>query len=286
MLAQAVLAEAPECCQFTKFDLPELDMTDSLSVHRVLGELGPDVIINCAAYTQVDKAEADEGTAMLVNGDGPGYLADVAKEVDAVLVHISTDYVFDGTKSTPYLEADVVGPQSAYGRTKLAGERAIIDSGLSEYFIIRTSWLYGPGGPNFVETMLRLAKEREEMCVVDDQHGTPTYTRDLARAIFALLRGHSLDDGVDSAAFGIYHFSNSGECSWYGFALEIIEMARRRGFDLVVKNLKPITTEEYPLPAKRPAYSVFSKDKFMRQTGLMVRSWDAALVDYFEQRQS
>ncbi len=286
MLAQAVVAEAPECYQFTNFDLPEFDLTDEMSVHRALGDLQPNVIINCAAYTQVDKAEGNEEIAMRVNGNGPGCLAAAAKKVGAVLVHISTDYVFDGKKTSPYLETDAVCPQSAYGRTKLAGERSVFESGLGEFYILRTSWLYGPGGPNFVETMLRLASERDELRVVDDQRGTPTYTRDLAQAIFSLLRCGPTPRIEASSGFGLYHFSNSGECSWCDFAREIINTAKRRGIDLAVKKLTPIATEEYPLPAKRPAYSVFSKDKFMRQTGLMVRSWEAALVDYFDQRQS
>ena len=187
MLAKMVRERAPSEYEVFPFDLPEFDITDRNVVFSTMEKLRPDVIVNCAAYTDVDGCETNEETALLVNGRGPGYLAEAAKELGATLVHISTDYVFDGTKNSPYTEEDVTNPQSAYGRSKLLGERAILESGLDKFFIVRTSWLYGPGGKNFVETIARLATEREELRIVADQIGSPTLTDDLARAIFNLL---------------------------------------------------------------------------------------------------
>lgn len=284
MLAQAVTKQAPENYDIIPFDLPEFDMTDRNLVLRDLGEVSPDVIINCAAYTQVDKCESEESLAHKVNADGPENLAMAATQNNAVLVHVSTDYVFDGTKTAPYLEGDATNPQSAYGRTKLAGEQAIIQSGLEQYFIIRTSWLYGPGGPNFVETMLRLAGEREELGIVADQHGTPTFTYDLAKAIFILLNKSSLSTSHSSLPFGVYHYSNFGQCSWYDFACEIFRQARASGQSLKVQTVNPIATEDYPLPAKRPAYSVFSKEKYLQETGVPVPDWQSSLQEYFKVR--
>ena len=256
-------------------DLPDIDITSLESVRRILLTLKPEIIINAAAYTDVDGCETNAEQAMEVNGEGVGLLALTAREIGAKLVQISTDYVFDGRKGAPYLEDDPVGPLSAYGRSKLAGERAIIASGLERHFILRTSWLYGPHGRNFVETIIRLAREREELRIVADQIGTPTYTGDLAEAIFGLLK---LSD------HGIYHFSNSGQCSWYEFAKEIVSQMRGRGASLRIKNLEPIRTEEYPLPARRPAYSVFSKDKYLRATGADIPGWEASLSRYLEER--
>ena len=187
MLASAIRNCAGTAWNIAGLDLPEFDLTDRSLVESVLGNLSPDVIINCAAYTDVDSCETNEELATRVNGEGPGHLARVAAKLGATLVHISTDYVFDGRKTSPYLETDPVGPLSAYGRSKLAGEQAVLASGLKRYYLVRTSWLYGPGGRNFVETIIRLAREREELRVVADQVGSPTYTGDLAQAIYQLL---------------------------------------------------------------------------------------------------
>lgn len=271
MLAGAVQSAAPGNCMVIGLDLPEFDLTDSASTKQKLMDLHPDVIINCAAFTNVDGCETSEETATLVNGTAVGFLAGVAKDLGATLVHISTDYVFDGQKKEPYLEADSPNPQSAYGRSKLFGEQALLASGLKSYFIIRTSWLYGPGGNNFVETIIRLAKERVELRIVADQVGTPTYTCDLAQAIFALL---------DTKAYGVYHFSNLGQCSWYEFAHEIIQLAREQGLPLKVQKVLPIATEDYPLPASRPFFSVFSKHKYLQQTGASVPDWPESLKTY------
>ena len=278
MLASAVLGCAGEDWEVSALDLPGFDLTEPGLVRSVLEEFAPVVIVNCAAYTNVDGAETETALAMRVNGDGPGHLALVARRLGAVLVHISTDYVFDGTQQRPYREDDPVAPISAYGRSKLAGERAILASGLERYFIMRTSWLYGPNGRNFVETIVRLAKEREELRIVADQVGSPTYTADLAKAIFRLLA--VAGDG----RYGIYHYANAGQCSWYEFAVEIVDLLQRRGVPLKVRRVVPISTAEYPLPAPRPPYSVFSRDKLAAATGLTIPGWRESLAEYLALR--
>jgi len=279
MLAAAVCHCVPKGYEVIPLDLPEFDVTDPALVNSVLGKLSPEVIVNCAAYTNVDGAESEESLAMRVNGDGPGNLAHVTSQLGATLVHISTDYVFDGTKTAPYREDDPAAPMSAYGRTKLAGERAVIESGLKRYYIIRTSWLYGPNGKNFVETIIRLAMGREELRIVADQVGSPTYTVNLANAIFALL-----STGNHRAPYGIYHFSNEGQCNWYEFAREIVDLLKQQGVPVKAQRILPIKTDDYPLPAKRPAYSVFAKDKFRCATGLTVPGWRESLAAYMRLR--
>ncbi len=227
MLAQAVKKVAPREYELILFDLPDFDITDREQVSLILEEIRPDVILNCAAYTNVDGCESEEELATRVNGDGPGYLAEAAKATGATLVHISTDYVFDGCKREPYIEEDPTGPMSAYGRSKLAGERKIIESGLEQYFILRTSWLYGPGGKNFVETILRLAKEREELRIIADQIGSPTFTRRSGRSDFQAF-GFTASR-VPRPALRNLPLSNEGQCSWYEFACAIVEEARLRG---------------------------------------------------------
>jgi len=281
MLASMVLETASANYEVIPFDLPEFDLTDAALVQKVIGELKPDVIVNCAAYTAVDACETQQELANKVNGEGPGYLASAAMAVGATLVHISTDYVFDGKQTRPYTEEDRPNPSSAYGRSKLLGEEAIRSSGLQEYFIVRTSWLYGPGGKNFVETVARLASERQELRIVADQFGTPTYTGDLAGAIFNLLVLVP-----DVHPYGIYHFSDEGECSWHDFAVAIVEELKGRGENVIARAVVPIRTEEYPLPAPRPAYSVFSKEKYRRATGATVPLWRESLIRYFDRRTS
>lgn len=279
MLATAVRGCAGPEWEVVGLDLPEFDLTNREQVIDVLTAIAPQVILNCAAYTNVDGAEAEEPLALRVNGEGPGHLARAAMHVGATLVHISTDYVFDGTNPRPYREDVPAAPVSAYGRTKLAGEQAIIGSGLEAFYIVRTSWLYGQNGRNFVETVLRLALEREELRIVADQVGSPTYTVDLARAVFALLSA-----GVGCAPFGIYHYSNEGQCSWYEFACAIVALARQHGVPVKVREITPIRSEEYPLPAQRPAFSVFDKSKFRGATGATVPDWRESLAIYMQSR--
>lgn len=282
MLAQMVARCAPTEYQLVPFDLPEFDLTDVVLVERTLQAEMPAIVINCAAFTQVDACETEEALATRVNGDGPGILARAALNIDATLVHISTDYVFDGLAATPYSETDPTAPQSAYGRSKLLGEEAIRQSGLEKYFIVRTSWLYGPGGKNFVETILRLAAERDELRVVADQVGGPTFTGDLAQGLFNLL---ALDSPVSPPApYGVYHFSNAGQCSWHDFACEILAIARERGLPTKAERIVAIRTEDYPLPARRPAYSVFNSKKYQRVTGASIPGWQVSLRTYFDLR--
>ena len=285
MLACKVRELAPPDYVISNYDLPEFDITNREQVMAEMMHLQPAVIINCAAFTNVDGCESQEELAAKVNGFGPGCLAEAARQVGAVLVHISTDYVFDGRKTAPYQENDPVGPLSAYGRSKLAGEQAILASGLERYFLLRTSWLYGPGGRNFVETIIRLAHERDELRVVADQFGSPTYTGDLAEAIFNLLglADHSSRLTAHDL-YGIYHFSNSGQCSWYEFASEIIAQMKGRGEKLRVERVVPIKTEDYPLPAARPAYSVFSMEKYRQATGAFPPDWCESLGNYLQER--
>lgn len=239
----------------------ELDVTDELQVRRVISDVKPDYVIHCAAYTNVDKAEEEPETAELVNAKSAEYIAKACNSNNAVMIYISTDYVFDGTKKTPYVPEDTTNPTGAYGLSKLHGEEAVRKF-CPAHYIIRTSWLYGHHGKNFVETMISLA-EKTELKVVDDQVGCPTWTVDLSDAIISFID--------EEPPFGTYHACGAGSTSWYGFAKEI--------FDLMSLNVKliPCTTEEFPRPAKRPAYSVMDND------GLL-RDWKQALQEYIELR--
>lgn len=235
-----------------------LDLANPDNIYRVIEEVKPEIIVNAAAYTAVDKSESEVELATAVNGTAPGILAGEAEKLGATLIHISTDYVFDGTRSVPYLETDPTNPLGVYGSSKLIGEVAIQNT-KAKYVIIRTAWVYGAlGKGNFVKTMLRLGKEREELRVVYDQVGTPTWTGDLGAAISQLIPRLNADN------FGIYHYTNSGAISWYDFAIAIFEEAEKLGFPLKIKRVVPITTAEYPTPAKRPAYSVLNCAKISK----------------------
>jgi len=287
MLARKIIELAPQDIEIKGYDLPEYDMTDSAQLSETLKAVRPDLILNCAAFTAVDACEEREEEARTINGVAVGSLAEKAAEYGALLVHISTDYVFDGKADKPYREDDPVGPLSAYGRTKLVGEQSILESDLERCLIVRTSWLYGPGGKNFVETILRLAAERHELKVVADQVGCPTFTGDLAQAVYALVSS-VLKAEVEGrqGQFGIYHFSNSGQCSWYDLAFEAVARARDMGHTLAVTKIVPIGTKDYPLPAPRPAYSVFSKQKYAEETGQVVPRWQEGLQSYLEEELS
>lgn len=250
-------------------DIADIDITSPESVMKVVGELKPEVVINCAAYTDVDGCESNIETAMAVNGEGVGYLAMACRDSGALLVQISTDYIFDGGKGTPYVEDDAPCPLSVYGESKLAGEMNA--AFCPEYLIVRTQWLYGLHGKNFVETMLRLGAEKDELAVVDDQVGSPTWTVDLARAIIAL---------IDGGCRGIYHAANSEYCSWNGFAKAIFEEA---GLNVAVK---PMTTTELNRPARRPLYSTLECSKLTGDTGFRPQAWRDALREYLKLRTS
>ncbi len=246
-------------------DIAELDITDKKAVENYVSRNDIDTIVNCAAYTAVDKAEEEPEKAELINVKAVENLAEVASREGCLLVHVSTDYVFDGGASEPYTEKSLVNPQTVYGRTKLAGERAIRRSGCLA-IIIRTAWLYSEYGSNFVKTILRLAKEKGEVNVVADQMGTPTYAADLAVAIVRVLADDCVADKT-----GIYHFSNEGTCSWYEFAREIVRLSGAKC------NVKAVTTADYPAKAHRPAYSALDKTKIKREFGVEVPEWREAL---------
>jgi len=250
------------------FDHRQLDLADPIAIVSRVRDVKPGVIVNAAAYTAVDQAERDIEQAMLVNAAGPGFLAAEAKAAGALLVHYSTDYVFDGTKRTPYVETDATNPLSVYGRSKLAGEKAIQAAGC-RYLILRTSWVYGPRGRNFFLTMLRLAREREELRVVNDQHGAPTSSIALAAATADILRRHGAD------ASGLFHLTAAGETTWFGFTEAIIEIARSTL--LRVPRLVPISTAEYKTPARRPANSVLSCAKASQTLGTTLADWRSGL---------
>ena len=245
-------------------DVAELDITAPEAVERAVAEWEVDVIINCAAYTNVERAEEDEARAHLLNATAVEYLATAARRHGALLVHISTDYVFMGGCCSLLTEESYPQPLSAYGRTKLAGERAIEQSGC-HYMIVRTAWLYSEWGSNFVKTMLRLMAERREVRVVSDQLGTPTYAGDLAAALVRITEERNFHEGV-------FHYTNMGECSWWQFACEI---ARRAGIEGC--RVMPCTTAEYGAKAPRPHYSVLSKEKFVRTFGIDIPEWQESL---------
>lgn len=246
-------------------DLPELDITDTTAVDRYVKDFKPDYILNCAAYTAVDKAESDEENAFLVNARAPQILAQAARERKAGIIHISTDYVFDGQNHRPYTEKHPTDPQGVYGKSKLEGEIAVKKSH-PEALIIRTSWLYSEFGHNFVKTMRRLGAERESINVVADQIGNPTWATDLASAILIILKG-----STTKAVSGIYHYTNEGIASWYDLAVAIMTES---GLHCQVN---PIRTDEYPVPAPRPFYSALDKSRIKRDLGLQIPHWRESL---------
>lgn len=246
------------------YNSKNLDITNKNLVIEKINEMKPDILINSAAYTNVDDCETNYEEAHKVNALGPKNLATVCKDLKIPLVHISTDYVFDGKKTEPLKENDNLGPQTAYGKTKLEGEQ-FIQKILDEYFIIRTAWLYGCDGNNFVKTMLNLSKSHNEINVVNDQIGSPTFTYDLAKGISEIIK---------TDKYGVYHLTNSGSCSWYEFSKEIFKLA-----NINVK-VTPVTTEEFPRPAPRPKYSVLSNDKWIKQGFKPLRNYKEALKEY------
>ena len=251
----------------------ELDLTQADTIRQMVQTVAPEVIVNAAAYTAVDKAETEQDTAKAVNAIAPTVLAEESQTLGATLVHISTDYVFNGRKNTPYLETDMPEPLGVYGRTKLMGEEGIRQS-CDRHIIIRTAWVYGAQGKgNFVKTMLKYGAQREEMRVVVDQVGSPTWTKDLAEATTELVKQSQQSNEV----LGLYHYANSGVISWYDFAVAIFEEAEAIGFPLAVKRVVPITTAEYPLPAQRPAYSSLSNRRIADVLGTHPPHWRQSL---------
>ena len=262
---QRLSAVSPNNYTFT--DVAELDVTDAGAVRQAVAQTRAEVIVNCAAYTDVERAEEDEPTAELLNHKAAGNLAAAAKATGATLFHVSTDYVFDGTAHTPYTEDGTPSPLGAYGRTKLAGERAVMASGC-RYLIFRTAWLYSEYGNNFLKTMLRLTSERDTLQVVFDQIGTPTYAGDLALAIFSIIESERYAGNE-----GVYHFTDEGVCSWYDFATEIAAAA---GHDKC--RIIPCHTSEFPTKAARPAYSVLDKTKIKTTFQMDIPHWREPMI--------
>ncbi len=249
--------------EFVFTDVDSLDITSEEAIQKCFSENNFDFVINCAAYTAVDKAESDYETAEKVNALAPKLLASAAKKSGAKFIHVSTDYVFAGNAHQPYDEEHEVDPQGAYGRTKLEGEKNCMSEN-PDSVIIRTSWLYSSFGNNFVKTMLRLGKERDELNVVFDQIGTPTYAADLADAVLKIIDGNEI-------VSGIYHFSNEGVASWFDFAIAIFELSG------VSCNVKPVLSDQFPSPTKRPHYSVLNKAKIKQTYGIEIPYWKDSL---------
>lgn len=261
--------------KFTKYsffftDRSQLDITKHPMVDAFITKNEIDTVINCAAYTAVDKAESEPDLANAINHLAVANLAQIAKDKSINLIHISTDYVFDGEQHRPYLESDETNPKSVYGKTKLAGERAMVTINPKNSIIIRTSWVFSSYGSNFVKTMLRLGAEREELGVIFDQVGTPTYAHDLAKAILDII------PKIKNQEVQLFHYANEGVCSWYDFAKAIFEISE------VIVKVQPITTSQYPTPAKRPFYSVLNKTKIKETYHIEIPFWRVALKIFLQ----
>lgn len=255
-----------ECCGATRQDF---DIVDFEATENFIKNYMPDAVIHCAAYTAVDKAEDEQGLCYLVNASATENIAEICKKINAKMLYISTDYVFDGTKDDFYEVDDKPNPINVYGKTKLLGEQAV-QRILNKYFIVRISWVFGEHGNNFVKTMLRLGNERKEISVVADQYGSPTYTADLAPLLVEMIQ---------TEKYGIYHATNEGVCTWAEFAEEIFKIA---GIDVKVNH---ITTAEYPTRAKRPLNSRLSKEKIINNKFIIIRAWEKALREFIEQQE-
>ncbi len=262
-----ILEDEYQIHQFLFTDIDELDITDSNAVSSFFSLEQPDVIINCAGYTAVDQAEEEPEKAMLINGIAPEILAIAASANEALLIHISTDYVFNGQAFKPYTEEDLPDPISVYAQSKYAGEIAV-ETNANRGLIIRTSWLYSSFGNNFAKTILKLSKEREELNIIFDQIGTPTYARALCKTILDILPDLETHQGVE-----IFHYSNEGVASWYDFASAIVDLTRMNC------QLFPIETKDYPLPAPRPYYSVMNKTRIKSRFGILIPHWRDSLQD-------
>jgi dTDP-4-dehydrorhamnose reductase len=276
MLGHAIVARLQALGQRFVATDANLDIGDREPVLAFARSERPSAIVNAAAYTRVDDAENEAALAFRVNADGPAFLAEAAQELGAPLLHFSTDYVFDGSGVVPYTEQAITSPLGTYGRSKREGEARVLERCSSGAYLVRTSWLFGENGNNFVKTMARLMRERDELSVVADQHGRPTYTRDLADAALRLLGFGS----TSAAAPSLYHFANSGPTTWFDFSAAIRSTCVSCGLQLRVKTLRPITTAEFPRPAPRPPYSVLDTSRIEAALGEKPRPWESALSDY------
>lgn len=264
---QKLAPEYEETCTFHFTDVDELDITDRQAVYDYIEAHSISIVVNCAAFTAVDRAESEPELCDLLNNVAPGYLAEAVESVGGTMIQVSTDYVFDGCGHRPYLEDDPTHPRTVYGRTKLEGEEAVIRT-CAGSMVVRTAWLYSTFGNNFVKTMLRLGKERETLGVVFDQVGSPTYARDLAAFILT-----AIDRGIVP---GVYHYTNEGVCSWYDFTRAIHRIA---GIEEKNCKVSPIHTEDYPVPAPRPHYSVLDKQKVKNTYGIDIPWWEDSLKE-------
>jgi dTDP-4-dehydrorhamnose reductase len=276
-VGQALQTQLPVLGQVTDLSREQLDLTHSDQIRQVISDLCPDVIVNAAAYTAVDKAESEHDLATAINGIAPSILAEMSQQLNATLIHISTDYVFNGRHYQPYSEDHTTDPLGVYGQSKRQGEVGILET-KARAIILRTAWVYGTRGHgNFVKTMLRLGQEREEIRVVADQIGTPTWSADIASTICRLVAQSQTSPDSFLSRPEIYHFTNSGTASWYDFAVAIFEEAAHLGYALAVKRVIPITTAHYPTPAQRPSYSVLSNQKINQLLGSPSQHWRQAL---------
>jgi dTDP-4-dehydrorhamnose reductase len=288
-----LVALLPQVGEVTAIGREQLELCNPEEIRHAIGQARPQIIVNAAAYTAVDLAEKEEAQARTINAEAPRVMAEEAKKAGALLVHYSTDYVFDGAKLTPYAENDPTNPLSVYGKTKLEGELAIHNTGAA-HLIFRTEWVYGRRGKNFLLTILRLASEREELRIVRDQIGSPTWCREIARGTASVL-ARAAGSGMESllSQRGIYHLTASGTTSWHGFAESILEEARTvqgqsawmvkvtGGRELVTRRVVPITTQEYPTPARRPSYSVLGNDRLSSEFGVRLPDWRTQLKEVF-----
>jgi len=280
-LGHELIAALAGSCSVKALDRSQLDLADASAIVAAVRTIRPGVIINAAAYTAVDQAETNVADAERINAVAPRILAEEAKRIGALIVHYSTDYVFDGTAGTPYTEEAATNPLSVYGRTKLDGEKAVLALA-PHHLVFRTSWVYGRRGKNFLLTMQRLARERDELRVVADQRGTPNWSRSLARATADII-GNGLSLARDKT--GLYHLSSRGEASWFDFARAIVghSVGKRALNDAVGESRQPrvvpITTADYPLPARRPAYAVLDTHRFERSFGFALPDWRSALKE-------
>ena len=278
----------PRLGPVVSLDRQQLDLSKPSQIRHTIEDVRPHIIVNAAAYTAVDRAESDETAAHAINADAPAVIAQEAKKIGAGVVHYSTDYVFDGLKKSPYEESDQPNPRSVYGRTKLAGEQAVRDAGVP-HLIFRTAWVYGTRGRNFLLTILGLASQREELRIVNDQFGAPTWCREIARATTSILERQSRDSAYApwlTRVSGTYHMTAAGVTTWCGFAQAILEeaspelpwvQAATNGHPLIGRRIVPVATAEYPTPACRPAYSVLSNSRLAQTFGVQLPNWRAQL---------
>ena len=264
---ETVLALQADGESFSAIDRDVLDFSQPGQVAEAIADYAADWVINCGAYTQVDKAEEERELAFTINRDAARAVAEGVKQSGGRLLHVSTDFIFAGEQSHPYKEDDPANPLSVYGQSKLEGEQAVREV-LPDALVLRTAWVYGAHGHNFVKTILRLAGERRELKVVDDQLGTPSWTGDIVKAMRSLIKAD---------ATGAYQFTNEGVASWYDFAMEIVASAKQSGVPIVAETIQPIPTEDFPLPAKRPAYSVMSKVKIRGVLDYQIPHWRTSL---------